>query len=148
MGGFGGSQKCQTADWSGKTRAAEPLAATSDAACPRARPLRPDGAAPGGCAVVLNGAASCPQGIDLKAGGRNKRVHRSAPKSDNPYVKLLVKVRSGAAWVGRPAGPHAALLALAAAGAWQGDREAWQPRRGLQRGWLRANWSDMRRGCS
>ena len=94
------------------------------------------------------GTATVLQGIDLKAGGRNKRVHRSAPKSDNPYVKLLVKVRSGAAWVGRPAGPHAALLALAAAGAWQGDREAWQPRRGLQRGWLRANWSDMRRGCS
>ncbi|PSC74470.1 60S ribosomal L18-3 [Micractinium conductrix] len=31
-------------------------------------------------------------GIDLKAGGRNKRVHRTAPKSDNPYVKLLVKL--------------------------------------------------------
>jgi hypothetical protein len=35
------------------------------------------------------------QGIDLKAGGRNKRVHRTAPKSDNPYLKLLVKVRAG-----------------------------------------------------
>lgn len=33
------------------------------------------------------------QGIDLNAGGRNKRVHRTAPKSENPYVKLLVKVR-------------------------------------------------------
>lgn len=33
------------------------------------------------------------QGIDLKAGGRNKKVHRTAPKSDNPYIKLLVKVR-------------------------------------------------------
>lgn len=33
------------------------------------------------------------QGIDIKAGGRNKTVHRSAPKSDNPYLKLLVKVR-------------------------------------------------------
>jgi len=32
------------------------------------------------------------QGIDLKAGGRNKKVHRTAPKSDNPYLKLLVKV--------------------------------------------------------
>jgi large subunit ribosomal protein L18e len=29
---------------------------------------------------------------DLKAGGRNKRVHRTAPKSENPYVKLLVKL--------------------------------------------------------
>ena len=34
------------------------------------------------------------QGIDLKAGGRNKKVHRTAPKSDNPYLKLLVKVRA------------------------------------------------------
>lgn len=32
------------------------------------------------------------QGIDLKAGGRNKTVHRDAPKSQNPYLKLLVKV--------------------------------------------------------
>ncbi|GAB4816368.1 hypothetical protein N2152v2_003414 [Parachlorella kessleri] len=32
------------------------------------------------------------EGIDLKAGGRNKRVHRTAPKSDNPYLKLLVKL--------------------------------------------------------
>ena len=39
------------------------------------------------------------QGIDLNAAGRNKRVHRTAPKSENPYVKLLVKVR------GRRAGP-------------------------------------------
>ncbi|KAL4431449.1 hypothetical protein ABPG75_006705 [Micractinium tetrahymenae] len=31
-------------------------------------------------------------GIDLKAGGRNKKVHRTAPKSDNPYIKLLVKL--------------------------------------------------------
>lgn len=31
-------------------------------------------------------------GIDLIAGGRNKRVHRTAPKSTNPYVKLLVKL--------------------------------------------------------
>ena len=34
------------------------------------------------------------QGIDLVAGGRNKRVHRTAPKSKNPYIKLLVKVIS------------------------------------------------------
>lgn len=31
-------------------------------------------------------------GIDLIAGGRNKRVHRSAPKSKNPYLKLIVKL--------------------------------------------------------
>ena len=34
-----------------------------------------------------------PQGIDLKAGGRNKKTARTAPKSDNVYLKLLVKVR-------------------------------------------------------
>ena len=33
------------------------------------------------------------QGIDLEAGGRNKTKHRTAPKSDNVYLKLLVKVR-------------------------------------------------------
>lgn len=33
-----------------------------------------------------------PQGIDLKAGGRNKKVHRTAPKSNDPYLALLVKV--------------------------------------------------------
>lgn len=27
------------------------------------------------------------------AGGRNKKVHRTAPKSENVYIKLLVKVR-------------------------------------------------------
>ncbi len=32
------------------------------------------------------------QGIDLVAGGRNKKVHRTAPKSDNVYLRLLVKV--------------------------------------------------------
>jgi len=31
-------------------------------------------------------------GIDLEAGGRNKRTHRTAPKSDNVYLKLLVKL--------------------------------------------------------
>lgn len=38
--------------------------------------------------VQLYGA----QGIDLVAGGRNKKTKRTAPKSDNPYLKLLVKV--------------------------------------------------------
>ncbi len=33
------------------------------------------------------------QGIDLEAGGRNKKVWRTAPKSENVYLKLLVKVR-------------------------------------------------------
>ena len=32
------------------------------------------------------------QGVDLIAGGRSKKVHRTAPKSDNVYLKLLVKV--------------------------------------------------------
>jgi len=31
-------------------------------------------------------------GIDLIAGGRSKRTHRTAPKSDNIYLKLLVKL--------------------------------------------------------
>jgi len=31
-------------------------------------------------------------GIDLIAGGRNKKVHRTAPKSDNVYLKLTVKL--------------------------------------------------------
>lgn len=33
------------------------------------------------------------QGIDLKAGGRNKKTKRTAPKSANVYLALLVKVR-------------------------------------------------------
>jgi len=31
-------------------------------------------------------------GIDLIAGGRSKKVHRTAPKSENVYLKLLVKL--------------------------------------------------------
>jgi large subunit ribosomal protein L18e len=31
-------------------------------------------------------------GIDLIAGGRSKKTHRTAPKSDNVYLKLLVKL--------------------------------------------------------
>lgn len=34
------------------------------------------------------------QGIDLEAGGRNKKTWRTAPKSENVYLKLLVKVRA------------------------------------------------------
>ncbi len=37
-----------------------------------------------------------PQGIDLEAGGRNKKVRRTAPKSENVYLKLLVKVMAAA----------------------------------------------------
>lgn len=36
------------------------------------------------------------QGIDLEAGGRNKKTWRTAPKSENVYLKLLVKVRTAA----------------------------------------------------
>lgn len=32
------------------------------------------------------------QGIDLPAGGRNKKTKRTAPKSDNVYLKLVVKL--------------------------------------------------------
>jgi len=32
------------------------------------------------------------QGIDLKAGGRNKKTKRTAPKSENVYLALLVKL--------------------------------------------------------
>jgi large subunit ribosomal protein L18e len=31
-------------------------------------------------------------GIDLIAGGRNKRVHRTEPKSQDPYLHILVKL--------------------------------------------------------
>ncbi|EFJ22685.1 hypothetical protein SELMODRAFT_267976 [Selaginella moellendorffii] len=31
-------------------------------------------------------------GIDIEAGGRNKKTKRTAPKSDNVYLKLLVKL--------------------------------------------------------
>jgi large subunit ribosomal protein L18e len=40
------------------------------------------------------------QGIDLVAGGRNTKKHRTAPKSDNVYLKLLVKVRAAVAQLG------------------------------------------------
>ena len=32
------------------------------------------------------------QGIDIEAGGRNKVKHRTAPKSENVYLRLLVKL--------------------------------------------------------
>jgi hypothetical protein len=43
------------------------------------------------CPASLEPALSC-QGIDLKAGGRNKKVARTSPKSENVYLRLLVKV--------------------------------------------------------
>lgn len=48
-----------------------------------------------GCSCARRGADTYvqTQGIDLEAGGRNKKVHRTAPKSENVYLKLLVKVR-------------------------------------------------------
>ena len=67
-------------------------ATSSGAAWGRAQPLRQ-------CLQPrLNthaGEFSPPQGIDLVAGGRSKKVHRTAPKSDNVYLKLLVKVGRG-----------------------------------------------------
>lgn len=33
------------------------------------------------------------QGIDLIAGGKSKKTKRTAPKSDDVYLKLTVKVR-------------------------------------------------------
>lgn len=32
------------------------------------------------------------QGIDLVAGGKSKKTKRNAPRSDDIYLKLLVKV--------------------------------------------------------
>jgi len=40
--------------------------------------------------VVCTAAAA--MGIDLKAGGRNKKTKRTAPKSENVYLALLVKL--------------------------------------------------------
>jgi len=37
-------------------------------------------------------AAAAAMGIDLVAGGRNKKTKRTAPKSDDVYLKLLVKL--------------------------------------------------------
>ena len=42
------------------------------------------------CASLLSLITA--QGIDLKAGGRNKKVARVSPKSENVYLRLLVKV--------------------------------------------------------
>ncbi|KAI5056246.1 hypothetical protein GOP47_0028064 [Adiantum capillus-veneris] len=37
-------------------------------------------------------ATEAANGIDLPAGGRNKKTKRTAPKSDNVYLKLIVKL--------------------------------------------------------
>eukprot|EP00967_Tisochrysis_lutea_P086270 scaffold121462_cov18-Tisochrysis_lutea.AAC.5 len=41
---------------------------------------------------TVTAASGVGQGVDLIAGGRSKKTHRTAPKSDNVYLKLLVKV--------------------------------------------------------
>merc|ERR1711966_636598 len=38
------------------------------------------------------GAELSAMGIDMKAGGRVKNGGRTAPKSENPYIRLLVKL--------------------------------------------------------
>lgn len=45
------------------------------------------------CTTLLKVFICDEQGIDLKAGGRNKKTKRTAPKSENVYLKLLVKVQ-------------------------------------------------------
>ncbi|CAM6067300.1 unnamed protein product [Sphagnum tenellum] len=42
--------------------------------------------------IFLLFSVSLNWGIDLKAGGRNKKTKRTAPKSENVYLKLLVKL--------------------------------------------------------
>lgn len=46
--------------------------------------------------VLLSDSIShfCVQGIDLVAGGKSKKTKRTAPKSDDIYLKLIVKVLS------------------------------------------------------
>lgn len=85
--------------------------------CPLVRPLRPlekftflagrvperafesrgPSRTPSSLSALLAAHISSPncyasQGVDIKAGGRNTRAKRTAPKSDNPYLKLLVKL--------------------------------------------------------
>jgi len=55
----------------------------------------------GALEFVLGSFFNCPdiflgcllQGVDLIAGGRNKKVRREAAVSENVYLQLLVKVR-------------------------------------------------------
>ncbi|RVW99015.1 60S ribosomal protein L18-2 [Vitis vinifera] len=42
--------------------------------------------------AVGGGAAAAAMGIDLVAGGKSKKTKRTAPKSDDIYLKLLVKL--------------------------------------------------------
>lgn len=82
---------------------------------------------PRGCAAAPDRCPRrVPQGIDLKAGGRNKTVHRTAPKSENPYVKLLVKVRGGAGAVGRLGAAMQARYKPAVEQHWRGS-PSWSP---------------------
>jgi len=76
-------------------------------ACPaRTRPPRAP-LAPAHARTRTRSPSHHAQGVDLIAGGRNKKVARTAPKSDNVYLKLLVKV-----------GAHACTHACMA---WQGS---------------------------
>ena len=45
-------------------------------------------------------AAAAAMGIDLIAGGRSKKIRRTAPKSADIYLKLLVKLYRF--WQGEP----------------------------------------------
>eukprot|EP00850_Spirogloea_muscicola_P019093 SM000183S03987 [mRNA] locus=s183:94363:97693:+ [translate_table: standard] len=73
-------------------------------------------------------------GIDLVAGGRNKRTKRTAPHSDNVYLKLLVKVRTPpplrrSAWAAReaPRAPRWARLLAFGRSSWRRTRPAMSP---------------------
>lgn len=58
-------------------------------------PDRPDPRPPRSTPRADLSSASPPpysQGIDIEAGGRNKKKSRTAPKSENVYLKLLVKL--------------------------------------------------------
>merc|ERR1711966_382233 len=45
-----------------------------------------------GTVCALAAPPTAAMGIDLEAGGRNKKKHRTAPRSENVYLKLLVKL--------------------------------------------------------
>lgn len=72
----------------------------------------------------------CLQGIDLIAGGRNKKnAARTAPKSDNVYLKLLVKVGCSSSNSTQPsedpaADPTCCLLHCSSTVSWSGVQTA------------------------
>lgn len=90
------------------------------------------------------------QGIDLIAGGRNKRVHRTAPKSENPYVKLLVKVRLRRGMLesqrSRPEPPLGSAREANRAGGSQASSRRWNG--AVQRAWsVIGSMGHQQRGC-